>query len=176
MANSPVEQRVEDVAEPITEDWLRLVGFKWHQLERQTEKQWLLWLGDVCGESGQVGTQDLGIELSKGFHDDDKWFCWLRSDLSHLYGRFVHIRHIRTRRDLIAMITGLTGQEWNLENNIGGSMLRPKVAAFRRKELQRLDLELLRSRRPWREIEEDDSRGGALPEHMQLAVDAGKAK
>ncbi len=61
---------------PITEDWLREVGFKWHQIERQNEKQWLLWLGDACNESGRIDTQDLGIEVLSGFHGDDRWSCW----------------------------------------------------------------------------------------------------
>jgi hypothetical protein len=162
--------------EPITEDWLREVGFKWHQIERQNEKQWLLWLGDACNEAGRIDTQDLGIEVSSGFHGDDRWFCWLRCDLASLYGRFIHIRHLRTRQELIAMIVGLTGQDWSPENNIGGCMLRPERAVLRREELQRLDLAILRERRPWRDIEKDDSRGAALPEHMQLAIAAGKAK
>ncbi len=31
----------------ITEDWLYAVGFRWHQLDRQPNKQWLLWLGNA---------------------------------------------------------------------------------------------------------------------------------
>jgi len=29
----------------LTEEWLKRVGFKWHQLDRQPDKHWLLWLG-----------------------------------------------------------------------------------------------------------------------------------
>ena len=43
------------MSEPITEEWLKEVGFKWHQLARQPEKQWLLWLGDAVRDG-------LGIE------------------------------------------------------------------------------------------------------------------
>lgn len=38
---------------PITEEWLKSVGFKWHQLDRRPEKQWLLWLGDALPEHMQ---------------------------------------------------------------------------------------------------------------------------
>lgn len=161
--------------ELISEDWLREVGFKWHQLERQPDKQWILWLGDACGESGCIGSQELGIEVTK-CSSDNAWFCWLRSDLAGRYSRFLHIRHLRLRRELTSMISGLTGQDWNPENNVCGSMLRPQIAALRKKELQRLDVVLLQQRHPWCDIEKDDSRGGALPEHMQLAINARKAQ
>lgn len=44
----------------ITEEWLKSVGFKWHQFDRQAVKEWLLWLGDVC-DPGDA--EALGIEL-----------------------------------------------------------------------------------------------------------------
>jgi hypothetical protein len=32
---------------PISEQWLQLAGFKWHHIERQPNRQWVLWLGSA---------------------------------------------------------------------------------------------------------------------------------
>lgn len=55
----------------ITEDWLKESGFKWHQFDRQPNKQWLLWLAGVFAD-GFTGFEDLGIELSA--NHDGTWF------------------------------------------------------------------------------------------------------
>jgi hypothetical protein len=78
--------------EPITEEWLREVGFRWYQFDLQPDKQWLLWLGTALAEPGG----------------------------------------------------------WNADSI--------------RRNRERLDQRLLRSGRPWREAEKDESRGSALPE------------
>lgn len=157
--------------EPITEDWLKSVGFKWHQFDRQPTKQWLLWLGSAA-DNGDA--QDLGIEVTQ--NRDVDWFCWLRSDTSHRYSRFLHVRHIKTRFELVRMIEGLTGQEFSPDNNIGGYMHSKERADRYRAESSRLDKVMLREGRPWRDIEKDDSRGGALPEHMQDSISHGTSK
>jgi hypothetical protein len=74
----------------ISEEWLKSVGFKWHQFDRQPTKQWLLW----CGIPNQqdnwgVDSQDIGVEVSEG--RDGSWFVWLRSDTAHRYSRFLHL-------------------------------------------------------------------------------------
>lgn len=161
----------------ITEDWLKSVGFRWHQFDLQNSKQWLLWLGDaVRDQRSFVATEDLGIELSfdKGA-DGDCWSVWLRADYSHRYSRFIHIRYITKRSELIAMIVGLTGVAWNPENHRRGCLLTAEQAQRDREADERLDRRIMKSIK-WRSIEDDDSRGGALPEHMQHAIDAGKAK
>lgn len=157
---------------PITEDWLKSVGFKWHQFDRQPDKQWLLWLGDMTSPGA---TEDLGIELAVGTRAEF-WYCWLRADCSHRYSRFVHVRHIRTCGDVILLVQALTGHAWDPANHINGSALRPKSAQLIRDAYDRLDRRIMRGGHPWRDIEKDDSRGGALPEHMQAAIDAGKAQ
>jgi hypothetical protein len=163
------------VADLITEEWLRSVGFKWHQFDRQPDKQWLLWLGDATG-NGEMFTdlEDLGIELAPVTSNTDLWHCWLRSDAAHRYSRFLHIRHLKTQDELIALIEAVAGQAFDPINNINGSMFRPEIAArLHRKEeerQQRLDVKMLRPN--WRDIEKDDSRGRALPEHLQAAEDA----
>lgn|GEM_PF-1348155 len=147
----------------ITEDWLRENGFKWHQLEGQDRKQWLLWLGSAIRESS---FEDLGVEVAEW--RDGSWFCWLRSDFAHRYSRFIHVRHLRFVDELAALIEGVTGQEFDASNNLYGSMRKPKDAARLREEDRRTDLLWLRQSRHWREIEKDDSRGQALPEHHEF--------
>jgi hypothetical protein len=165
------------VADLITEDWLRSVGFKWHQFDRQPEKQWLLWLGDVVFHGTMFkGADDLGIEVSQG---SDYWRCWLRGDYSHRYSRFIYVRDLHSQQELIALIEAITSQTFDPANNFYGSMVTPDVAAHRRESdklrEQRLDVRILQPN--WREIEKDDSRGRALPEHLQAAEDArGKDK
>lgn len=158
----------EIMSEEIAEDWLRAVGFKWHNLERQPDKHWLLWLGGATrGDQMFAGHEDLGVEVTPS--RDGMWFCWLRSDVAHRYSRFLHVRHLRTRVELIKLIEALTGQTWNPANNLYGSMRTPEAAARIREADERLDLRMMRERPAWREIEKDDSRGGALPEHMEIA-------
>ena len=167
---SASKNKNEDLNTLLTEDWLRQVGFKWHQLERQPTKQWLLWLGDANPQPLN-SFQDFGIEVASGAYNentgqDDLWNCWLRSDIAHRYSRFIHIRAIGTRGELIPMIEGLTGQEWNPANNRHGSMCTPEQAERIRREEQRLDLQLLCNRPPWYESEKDASRGRLLREHL----------
>lgn len=162
--------------ERITEEWLRSVGFRWHQLERQPDKHWLLWLGS-CIEANTIGMEDLGLELApawwKNRNGEDvgkvgRWHCWLRADTGSLYGRFIHVRYLRTQDELIALVEALTGQRWDPANNHFGSMLRPEHAErLRLEERTRLDRQMLRERPKWRDIEKDEGRGGALPEHLE---------
>src|SRR5262245_49742886 len=158
----------------ITEEWLASVGFKWHQLERQPTKHWILWLGDaILDEDGKRpmfhSHEDLGIELAQTY--GDRWHCWLRADTSHRYSRFLHIRHLRTQESLIHMIWGLTGQVWNPANNFYGGMRTPEHAEYLRKESERLDRRIARDN-PWRKaIETDETMGGGLPEHLEAYVE-----
>lgn len=145
----------------ITADWLAEVGFKWHQVDRQPSKHWVLWIGDACGASGE----DLGIEVTAA--SDGKWFCWFRSDSSHRYHRFVHLRHLRTRAELIGMFEGLTGLPWDPSNHIGGHARTPEQAARWRQESLRMDLQMRTREAAWYEIEKDETRGKAMPEHLE---------
>lgn len=169
----------------IDEEWLKASGFKWHQLDRQPEKQWLLWLGDVTDNHMFGCFEDLGIEVSahKSTWRDkervpeyiDYWNCWLRADYSGRYSRFIHIRELHVRHELIALCEAITGQAWNVTNHLSGCMLRPEQAKRRREADTRLDRAIMRER-PWNEMEKDTTRGRALPEHMDYAVESGKAK
>jgi hypothetical protein len=174
---------------PITEDWLKSAGFKWHQFERQTDKHWLLWLGDASRERHSFATfEDIGIELapcwwknSKGDDAGDlgKWFCWFRADSSGRYHRFIHIRHLRTVGELVRLVEAITGQKWDPANNLYGSMRKPEDAERIRQENQRFDRRMMLESPPsakWSDIEKDDTRGRALPEHVTAAEKARSGK
>lgn len=160
-----------DASEHITEDWLREVGFKWHQLDRQPEKQWLLWVGSLCGRNSTF--EDLGIELAPSV--DGTWFCWVRADTSSRYSRFLYVRHMTYRAEVMRLFEGLTGCPWNPSLHWGGSARTEKQMQWIHRDLQRLDQQLLREQ-PWRSIEKDDSQGGPLPEHLEAhEKDRGRA-
>ena len=168
----------------IDEAWLKSSGFKWHQFDRQPSKQWLLWLGDVVSSGGFDSFEDLGVEVSahttrwKGSNEVpeyiDYWNSWLRADYSGRYSRFIHIRILKFRHELISLIEGVTGHSWNPALNIGGCMRTVEQAHRLRLNEERMDVRMLRP--TWREIEKDDTRGRALPEHMQGSIDGGEAK
>jgi hypothetical protein len=167
--------------ELLSEAWLKANGFKWHQFDRQTSKHWLLWLGDVVSDGGGMTCyEDLGIEVTFGSYrgpgNYEGWFCWLRSDAAGRYHRFIHLRTLLTVRDLVVTIQGITGVEFNPENCFGGCLLRPEQAEFRRRDNERLDRVIMRENRRWSDVEKDDTRGRALPEHMVVAEKARTAK
>ena len=62
---------------------------------------------------------------------------------------------------------GYHGQAWNPANHWYGAMRTPANAERCRREASRLDVELLTARPKWAAIEQDDSRGRALPEHYE---------
>lgn len=150
---------------PITEEWLKEAGFKWHQLERQPDKHWLLWLGDAIGSGFMTSYEDIGVEVAPMFKRQE-WFCWLRSDSAGLYHRFIHLRHISSTGDLVGIIEGITGKKWDIANNLYGSIRSPAHAAQIREEHDRLDRRVMRQT-PWSEIEKDPHIGRALPEHRE---------
>ena len=168
---------MEELNQPITEAWLSASGFRWHQLDRQPSKQWLLWLGSAI-EEGLTSVEDLGVEVSRTGRagDDSEWHCWLRRDTAGRYSRFLHIRHLTCRGDLIRLIGGITGVAWNPENHLDGSMYTEQGAQRVRQIHNRLDHQVLLTRPKWNRIEEDDTRGRALPEHAEEAVKRGGAQ
>jgi len=150
----------------ITAEWLASVGFKWHQLERQPEKHWLLWLASAYDRHGP---ELCGVELApwteRGVILD--WHCWFRSDLAGRYSRFLFIRSLRTQQELIRLIEGVTDLAWHPDDNLYGSMHTPAQAAMLRREAERLDRKWLQQNPPWRNCETDPTQGGALPEHLE---------
>ena len=147
----------------LTEDFLKAVGFKWHQLERQPDKHWLLWINTEWGSCDEIG-----IEVAPNCPTDKtKWFCWFRSDTSGRYSRFVHVRHIRTEADLVRLVEAVSGQDWNVDNHWYGAVRTPEVAAKLKAESDRLDIKFA-SQNTWRDTEKDRFRGKALMEHRDV--------
>lgn len=131
---------------PITEDWLRKIGFKWEQLDRQPTKHWLLWIGDAlvpaASEAGASlsSNDDLGIELAHCGHDRQSWWhCWLRCDFWGRYARFIHVRHMERRSEVITLIEALTGRRFDPADVLYGSLRSPDQAARLRRDAERLD-------------------------------------
>ena len=157
-----------DPSLPIDADWLREIGFRWHQLDRQPDQHWLLWMGDAMNDRVTC-YEDLGIEVAPG--RGNGWFCWLRSDMGGRYSRFIHLRQLDRRSDLIFILEGIAGRGFSPLHCIGGSWMTPEHAARVTEEEGRLDRVLMREV-PWHDIERDRSRGGALVDHYTAYVDA----
>lgn len=165
-------------SERITEEWLKEVGFKWHELERSPHKHWLLWLGEALSSPRRMWSSydDLGIELTPSIVDDNgagEWHCWVRGDTAGRYHRFIHTRYLKSQHELILMIEGLTGQVFDPANNIAGMMRLPERAKALRQESERLDRQWQQrshSRAKWYEVKKDDTRAGALPEDLEQAA------
>lgn len=170
----PPDEIMTHLDDPLSESWLASVGFKWHQMDRQPSRHWMLWIASVLPRRQFVCHEDLGIEVADGAMDGE-WFCWLRADTSGRYHRFIHLRHIRTPRDLVRIIEGITGEAFIPADCQTGLMLRPEVAARRREEWERLDLQILADGHSWHPGEKDDTRGRALPEHRQAYEEARKS-
>lgn len=167
----------------ITEDWLKSSGFRWHQMDRQPDKHWLLWLGGAIPDR-MTSFEDLGLEVAprwwKNRNGDDvgevgSWHAWLRADTSGRYHRFLHIRAVRTRGEIIGLVEALSGQPWDPDNHWGGMVYTPKNIASIRRDLNRLDHQIREGNHKWSDVEKDDSRGRALPEHMQAQADASES-
>ena len=162
------------MSEKLTEEWLKGAGFKWHQFDRQPDKHWLLWLGHAVANGHMVSYEDLGVEVAPMAYKNrngeqlggDEWFCWLRSDGAGRYHRFIHIRHLSTVDDLVKLIEGLTGLPWDPANVMYGSLRTPADAARIRADDERLDRKMLREGPAWLPHEKDQTRGKALPEHI----------
>lgn len=164
--------------DPITEDWLREVGFRWLQMDRQPDKHWLLWIGDAVRaiDGSLTATEDIGIELAPVDKDRQQWFCWFRSDASHRYGRFIHVRHLRWQRELIALVEACSGQAWNPAYHRHGAMHTPKQVERWEAEDRRLDRVLRDSGHPWGEAEKDPTRAGATHQHLDAHIKARRAE
>ena len=140
---------------PISEEWLKSVGFRWDEWERSGGKHWTLWFGGL-DENGFDSFEDLGLELARAIRDEWGWNCWMRSDCSHKYARFIHVRHVHTCGDVVQLIVALTGMDWKPENHLYGSIRRQKSADYIRATEKRLDRQIMKTSK-WDEHEKDES-------------------
>lgn len=145
-----------DLNEPITEEWLKSVGFRWDEWERSGGKHWTLWCGGLGDERAFASFEDLGVELAVCVNPAWGWSCWLRSDCSHKYARFIHIRHMKVRGDVIRLVVALTDQDWNPANHLYGSVRTQKEAEYIRATEDRLDRRVMKTN-TWKKHERDDS-------------------
>lgn len=147
------------IAMPITDEWLASIGFKWHQMDRQPHKHWVLWLGDAMGEPTICFT-DIGIEVSRAIREG--YHCWIRSDAAHRYGRFLHVRYLYSEADLYSVIAGLVGRPFDPTHCWYGSLRTPASAERFREEADRLDRRLADAFG-----DTDETKGRPLAEHLR---------
>jgi hypothetical protein len=152
MSDSDARTSLHD---PITEEWLKSVGFRWDEFPRSGGKHWTLWFGDIEG-GGFSSFEDLGVELARGLRPEWGWNCWLRSDCSHKYARFIHLRHVQMCGDVIRLIVALTDMDWRPENHLYGSIRKPEQADYIRATENRPDRAIM-NRSHWAEHEKDES-------------------
>jgi len=87
----------------ITDLWLHEVGFTPHTVDGQPTRHWLLWLD-----------KDLGLELSFGREKPQPWyFCYLRTRGDHSPSRFINLRDLSFKHEVIMLVQALTGRRWN---------------------------------------------------------------
>lgn len=132
----------------LTTKWLRDTGFKWHQLERQPSRHWLLWIGDCLPEHEPPGrtmnSECFGVEVAKGDASASWWVVWFRADYAGRYSRFLCAGHISTVEQLSGMIAGIIGRPFDPRDSMYGTLFRPDYAARQRDERSRFDLTLAR--------------------------------
>lgn len=179
-----LEKHCPDLSEELDEEWLRASGFKWHEFDRSGGKHWVLWMGSCIAaqenksEALRTGRaqcwsftddEDLGIEVAALSLSEGGWFCWLRGDSSHRYHRFIHLKHIFTRIELVRLIEGITGMRWKPENHRYGSIHTDEQMERIRQHETRPDRVMLHQGTPWYDSEKDEFRGRPLIEHMEAA-------
>ena len=155
---------MRNLHDPISEEWLKLVGFRWDEFPRSGGKHWTLWLGGLEAEQRFQSFEDLGVELAKAIRPEWGWNCWLRSDCSHKYSRFIHIRHMHCTGDVIRLVVALTDQDWNPENHLYGSVRSQEQADYIRATENRPDRIVMRASQ-WNEHEKDPSRDRPRSDH-----------
>lgn len=106
----PCQNRSADQGSEITEEWLASVGFKYRELgERQQFRHWTLKFSEPDDYGLEIETTMPGWINSHGEHvgKDMGWFVWL-----HRESKFLHIRHMHKRSEMIALVEALAGQPW----------------------------------------------------------------
>lgn len=107
----------------ITDLWLHQVGFKPHSFANQLQQHWLLWLSD-----------ELGIELQFGRENPlPWWFCWIRSRGDHTPERFLNLRDLSSKHEVITLVQALTGRRWDPRKHINGSVQIPTFFTKRKR-------------------------------------------
>ncbi len=58
---------------------------------------------------------DTSLELCPTDDTRADWFAWLRSDISHRRGRFIHIRHLRFIEEVKLLVEAMSGSPAEME-------------------------------------------------------------
>lgn len=107
---------------PLTEEWLSSVDFKFRDpVDRQPFRHWSIKISESHDYGLAVETTMPGFINGDGEHigADGGWFLWINREHKH-----IHIRHIFTRGEMIAMIEALSGWPWNPANHVWGQVFR----------------------------------------------------
>lgn len=94
----------------ITEEWLGDVGFKYREPgERQQFRHWTLTFSEPDDYGMYLETTKSGWLNAQGEHigADGGWFLWLGRE-----HKFIHLRYVYERDEIIAVVEALTGQKW----------------------------------------------------------------
>jgi hypothetical protein len=148
---------------PLTEEFLRDVGFRWHQNELQPNKMWLLWIGGAMfSRNGMASFDNFGLELSESTWEGERYFSlWFRSDIAGRYSRFLWARDLTTVEQLVRVIESLTDAPFSPLNVLYGSLHTPEQAARLRVSEQRSDWRIAKSgAAAWKE-ETDETKSTA---------------
>lgn len=84
---------------PITYEALRGLGFRIEWPEADGRPRMII--GTDRGECQK-------LELCP--RSDNDWHCWLRNDMSHRRGKFIHIRPLRFIEEVEALLAAITGR------------------------------------------------------------------
>jgi hypothetical protein len=129
--------------EPITETWLREIGFRWEQpFENQLHKHWILMLGAAVANKTAFSSEDLMLELSICDEKEGTWHCWIRADYCGRYTRFVHVRHMRTQEEVTQLLTALAGFPFDKSLVHYGGLHKPEDVVRYRAYENRLEVRL----------------------------------
>ncbi|MHB9110422.1 MAG: hypothetical protein ACYDCO_25500 [Armatimonadota bacterium] len=130
------------MTEPITEEWLRAAGFKWHEVERSPCKHWVLWIGWAQPRRMLQSAEDLGVELTKHTPESEEWMLFVRADYSGRYSRFLFMRDVTAIGQLTRFIECLTDTPFDPANALYGALRTPEQAARLRAEADWLDVRI----------------------------------
>ena len=106
--------------EPLTEEWLASVGFKYRDPHgRQPFKHWAIKFNEKNDYGLEIETTKPGWINQHGEHigADGGWFLWIKREHKH-----IHLRHILTRAEMIQIIEAISGLPWNPNNHVWGQV------------------------------------------------------
>lgn len=108
--------------EPITDEWLSSVDFKWRQSDRQPHKHWTLCLNvedqkSLSWVQTKIEVQRSGWQGKKEYiGDPDSWMLWI----TDTFDRTAFVGRIRHKSDIIGIAEIITRRKWNPDTHLYG--------------------------------------------------------